>query len=232
MNLTSDESEIRFPRLLRAALLALALAIAGCGGGGGGNDNADSSNAGDTAGANDSDGTQSSNATTTLTAADLAGSYASDCVENSEVSVPAGQVRQIVTLTLSQSAGDRLAFNRLEEYFDPADVSCTGNSIGDYQNGSSENSWQIDGGKDASFDSSIVSATAITVTTGISTNFSAGTIIVLKGITFPGDYFVRSGETKDLAYIDSTGALHLGSGAAGSDGYPDAVDDGSGLKKQ
>ncbi|MCB1886207.1 MAG: hypothetical protein KDH20_01255 [Rhodocyclaceae bacterium] len=250
MSKKNSASELRLSRLLSMAILTLGLSLGGCGGGGGGSDSADADSGTDTT-AEASDNTDADSGTDTsaggsgtggtgdqpdsegsaLTAAELAGVYVSDCIENGEVSAPAGNVRQIVTLTLTQTADDQLAFSRREEFFDPADISCTGNSIGTYENGHSANSWHIDGQKNASFNSTIVSATTVTVTTGSDANISVGGSLVLNGLTFVGDYFSRSGETRDLAYIDTNGALHLGSGDAGSDGYPEALDDSAGMRR-
>ena len=226
-----------------SALTALVLSLGACGGGGG--STADGAQSAASGGATSGTGSSTNDdGAPQANAAQFAGTFVSPCAVNDEVSTDSGKVRQVVTISLDQTADDKLVFTRTETYFDPTDIACTGTSIGETSRTGDDSVWQLDGNKDATFNSTIVSATRIMVSSGTVDQITVGGItitggssisaptLVFNGITFPGDYFDGSTERPELAYVDSTGTLHLGEAQAGSDGYPDALDDSSGLSRQ
>ena len=153
-------------------------------------------------------------------------------------------MRQINHLIVVEDAPDRLVFSTVETYFAPADIACTGVQIGEAVSEGSDNVWQLDGMKEANFDSTVVSARRLSGTMGRVDRISVGSItlegttlsgggtLTLNDIEFPANYFSDDPEVRAIVYLDNGGALYFGDGAVGRDGYPDTLSATFPLRRQ
>ena len=208
-----------------ASAMALLLMLAACGGGGGSSSSSADDVGGSTANSSDTPGASSGGLATASAASTYEGTFRTACVQSDEITFGGANVNLIGEAVITATASDRLAYTLRHTYYDPLDRNCTGTALGTQINRSPDNLIVLDGRVDASFNSTQVQADRVTVTLGAIGGLSAGTVIVINGITYPGDYFLRVETNKDLFYLSPARELYVGNANPGADGYPTGLAD-------
>lgn len=200
------------PRRQASALL-LTLALTACGGGGGSSSN------------DETDPDAGGGQPPTLSIDSYIGTWRGACKPSPEVTrdgLPVNVVVELTTTKLTATSGN---VSHTEYYYGPGDSSCTGASIGFNRRAKDSNRLELEALRSASFNSTVVEAGAVHLVIAAAGGLSAGGNVVINGITFPGNYFQRAIDRKDLVYIGADGKLYLGDTAnVAADSYPATLD--------
>lgn len=212
-------------KLLSAALMAVALAACG----GGGSDSTEDGNPAGTTGNTTGSPTTSPPVGTSSVGADkYAGTWISGCADSVAVtaSAPTVALKQTISYTFAKVSDAKASLVQVTNIY--PSTGCTGTALATHTNAGSSNALVIDG--TTTVDASSVDK--VTVTIGAIGGLSAGGTINLNGVVYPGNYFMVTSATKNLAKIAGT-SLNLGNTTAlDAQGYPTAINSGLTYTKQ
>lgn len=199
-------------RIRQASALLLALALTACGDGG-------------SSSSEETDPDAGGGQTPPLSIDGYIGTWRGGCKSSPEVTRDGLPVNVVVELTTTKLAATRANVSHTEYYYGPGDSSCAGASIGFNKRAKDSNRLELEALRSASFNSTVVEAGAVHLVIAAAGGLSAGGNIVINGITFPGNYFQRAIDRKDLVYVGSDGKLYLGETAnVSADSYPATLD--------
>lgn len=209
----TQKSNSAYKPVLSASALFLALALTACGGGGSSSTPTEA-DTGDT-------GSQAP----THHADRYVGTWQSPCRPSTEVTRNGLPVNMIVELAFTKLDANTLQAGYVERYYEPGDTSCANPPAGTQTRVNNSNRLTLANRVSASFNSTMVEADAVSLSIAASSGLSSGGIIVINGTTFPGNYFQRTTNRRDLAFVAPDGKLYFGDLAtAQGDAYPTTLD--------